>query len=78
MQIPVLYPFPPLLHALCLSVQFGRSVMSDSVTPWTAARQASLSITNSWSLLVFSTQLRSPREGNGNPLQYSRLENSMD
>ena len=25
--------------------------MSDSVTPWTAARHASLSITNSWSLL---------------------------
>ena len=25
--------------------------MSDSVTPWTAAHQASLSITNSWSLL---------------------------
>ena len=25
--------------------------MSDSVTPWTVARQASLSITNSWSLL---------------------------
>ena len=25
--------------------------MSDSVTPWTAARQASLSIANSWSLL---------------------------
>ena len=25
--------------------------MSDSVTPWTATRQASLSITNSWSLL---------------------------
>ena len=25
--------------------------MSDSVTQWTAARQASLSITNSWSLL---------------------------
>ena len=25
--------------------------MSDSVTPWTAARQASLSITNSWSFL---------------------------
>ena len=33
------------------SVQFSRSVMSDSVTPWTAARQASLFITNSWSLL---------------------------
>ena len=30
--------------------QFSRSVMSDSATPWTAARQASLSITNSRSL----------------------------
>ena len=28
------------------SVQFSRSVLSDSMTPWTAARQASLSITN--------------------------------
>ena len=34
-----------------LSVQFSLSVMSDSVTPWTEARQASLSFTNSWSLL---------------------------
>ena len=33
------------------SVQVSRSVVSDSATPWTAARQASLSITNSWSLL---------------------------
>ena len=33
------------------SVQFSRSVVSDSVTLWTAACQASLSITNSWSLL---------------------------
>ena len=33
------------------SVQFSRSVVSDSVTPWTAARQASLSIANSQSLL---------------------------
>ena len=33
------------------SVQFSRSVRSDSVTPWSAACQASLSITNSWSLL---------------------------
>ena len=33
------------------SVQFSCSVVSNSVTPWTAARQASLSITNSWSLL---------------------------
>ena len=29
------------------SVQFSHSVVSDSATPWTAARQASLSITNS-------------------------------
>ena len=34
-----------------VSVQFSCSVMSDSVTPWTAALQASLSITNSRSLL---------------------------
>ena len=34
------------------SVQFSRSVVSDSLQPpWTAARQASLSITNSASLL---------------------------
>ena len=33
------------------SVQFSRSVVSDSATPWTAAHQASLSITNSWCLL---------------------------
>ena len=33
------------------SVQFSRSVMSDSATPWTAALQTSLSITNSWSLI---------------------------
>ena len=32
-------------------VQFSRSVMSNSENPWTAARQASPSITNSWSLL---------------------------
>ena len=35
---------------LC-SGQFSRSVVSDSVTPWTAAHQASLPITNSQSLL---------------------------
>ena len=29
---------------------FSGSVVSDSVTPWTEAQQASLSITNSWSL----------------------------
>ena len=35
-----------------VSLQFSHSVVSDSfATPWTAALQASLSITNSWSLL---------------------------
>ena len=33
------------------SVQFSCSLVYNSATPWTAARQASLSITNSWSLL---------------------------
>ena len=37
--------------SLVFSVQFSRSVVSDSVTPWTAGRQASLSITNSRRLL---------------------------
>ena len=39
------------LHHSLSSVQFSGSVMSDSVTPWIAAYQASLSITNSQSLL---------------------------
>ena len=34
-----------------ISVQFNRSVVSDSATLWTAAHEASLSFTNSWSLL---------------------------
>ena len=47
---PLSLPSPPSLsHSH--SVQFSRSVMSDSETPWTAAHQASLSITNSRSLL---------------------------
>ena len=37
------------------SVQFSNSVMSDSATPWTAACQASLSITNSQSLLKLTS-----------------------
>ena len=37
------------------SVQSSPSVMSDSETPWTATCQASLSITNSWSLLKLSS-----------------------
>ena len=41
------------------SVQFSHSVLSDSVTPWTVAHQASLSITNSQSLfkLMFFTSV---------------------
>ena len=43
------------------SVQFRRSIMSNSVTPWTAAHQASLSNTNSRSLLkLMSTELVMP------------------
>ena len=43
------------------SVQFSHSVMSDSATPWTAASQASLSITNSRSLLkLISIELMMP------------------
>ena len=39
------------------SLQFSRSVVSNSATPWTAALQASLSITNSRSLLrLMSTE----------------------
>ena len=42
----------PASPALPLTYQlFSHSVVSDSVTPWTAARQASLLITNSQNLL---------------------------
>ena len=40
-----------LILPLQFSVQFSHSVVSDFATPWTAACQASLSITNSQSLL---------------------------
>ena len=44
-----------------ISVQFSQSVVSDSVTPWTAAHQTSLSITNSESLLkLISIELVMP------------------
>ena len=33
----------------------SHSVVSDSATPWTAAHQASLSMTNSWSLLKLTS-----------------------
>ena len=35
------------------SAQFSRSVVSNSVTPWIAARQASLSFTNSQTIRDF-------------------------
>ena len=48
------------LYHMC-SVQVSRSVMFDSATPWTAARQTSLSITNSGSLLkLMSIELGMP------------------
>ena len=43
-------PFEGCCHYLH-SVQFSHSIMFDSATPWTAACQAYLSITNSQSLL---------------------------
>ena len=42
-------------------LQFSHSVMSDSAMPWTAAHQASLSITNSQSLLkLMSVESQQP------------------
>ena len=49
-RLPKSY-FLPLYSFQFSSVQFSRSVVSDSATPWTAAYQASLSIANSRSLL---------------------------
>ena len=48
---------PPQFHGVetSSSVQFSRSVMSDSATPWIVAHQASLSITNSWSSLKLTS-----------------------
>ena len=40
-----------LEHWISYLVQFSSSVMSDAAIPWTTARQASLSVTNSQSLL---------------------------
>ena len=49
------------LYTMEYSVQFSRSVMSNSTTPWTAAHQALLSITNSQSVLkLMSVELVMP------------------
>ena len=45
----------PLFQKGFSSVQFSHSVVSDSATPWIAARQASLSITNSRSSLKLTS-----------------------
>ena len=65
------------------SVQFSCSVVSDSATPWISARQASLSITNSQSLLKLmsielvmpqpSRPLLSPSPPAHNPSQHQGL-----
>ena len=47
----ILYLFPKLPHLWITSVQFSHSVVCDSAITETAAGQASLSITNSQSLL---------------------------
>ena len=44
-----------LLERMKSSVQFNRSVMSDSATPWTVTDQAFLSVTNFWSLLKLTS-----------------------
>ena len=41
------------IHSQLFSAQFSHSVVSDSVTPWTAAQHAPVSITDSQSLLKF-------------------------
>ena len=49
MLLPCGHFWQQWLKNLCCSVQVSCSVVFDSSTPWTAARQASLSITNSQS-----------------------------
>ena len=44
--------FPRIRYTTIRSDQISRSVVSDSATPWIAAHQASLSITNSWRSLT--------------------------
>ena len=51
-----------------VSIQFRHSVVSDSVTPWTAACQAYLSITNSWS---------SPKPMSTDPVSHPTISSSV-
>ena len=58
-QICILRRF--LLNSYAHSVQFSCSVVPNSATPWAAACQTSLSVTNSWSLFKFvSIELMMP------------------
>ena len=43
------------VYEYMLLLLFSHSIVSDSATPWTAARQASLSLTISWSLLKLTS-----------------------
>ena len=57
---PGIEPRPPALQASLYDLShqawlFRCSVVSDSATPWTAARQASLSFIISWSLLKLTS-----------------------
>ena len=48
MYLKIFGSLPNILFIYIISsVQFSRSIVSNSATPWTAAHQASLSITNS-------------------------------
>ena len=67
------------------TVQFSRSVVSDSATPWTSNYLVGLPAGSAVKYPPASEgdmgsipgSGRSPREGNGNPLQYSCLGNPM-
>ena len=55
--------------------QFSRSVVSNFATPWTAAHQASLSITNSWSLLrLISIKSVMPSNHSSSVIPFSCLQ----
>ena len=63
MSMYMLRKYERIYNNVCYvaSVQFSRSVMWLFVTPWIAACQASLSITNTWSLLkLMSIELVMP------------------
>ena len=61
LPIPSLWVVPVHQPQASSTVQFIVSVVSDSATPWTAAHQASLSVTNSCSLLkLMSIELVMP------------------